>query len=156
MAIIRRQENITGKIQSISGNIIKVTLSDTSSGKKSCSGESKGCDSGCGACSNIENSKMLTIYTPQAPGYTVDMTITFNYRSINDTLMLMLAFGIPCLSAAIVALLWMIHAPSNIESSLSIMSITGAFCGGFVILWLLDILIRRRIPAQIISPPVKK
>jgi len=156
MAIIRRQENVTGKIQAISGNIIKVILNDTPSGKKSCSRESKGCDSGCGACSGIENTKMLTIYTPQAPDYTVDMPITFNYRSINDTLMLILAFGIPCLSAALVTLLWMIHAPSHIESPLSIMSITGAFCGGFVILWLLDLLIRRRIPAQIISPPVKK
>ncbi len=156
MAIIRRQENITGKIQAISGNIIKVILSDTSSGKKPCFSESKGCDGGCGACSGIENNKMVTIYTPQAPGYAVDMTITFNYRSINDTLMLIMAFGIPCLSAAIVTLLWLIHAPSQIESPLSILSITGAFCCGFVVLWILDILIRRQIPAQIISPPVKK
>jgi hypothetical protein len=156
MALFRRQENITGKIQTISGNILKVILSDTSSGKKSCSEESKGCDSGCGACSGIENNKILTIYTPQAVDYAVDMTITFNYRSINDTLMLILAFGVPCLSAAAVALLWLIYAPSQIESPSSIMSITGAFCIGFVILWLLDISIRRRIPAQIISPPVKK
>ena len=156
MAIIRRQENITGKIQAISGNIIKVILNDTPSGKKQCFNESKGCDSGCGACSGIENTKMLTIYTSQAPDYAVDMPITFNYRSINDTLMLIMAFGIPCITAAVVALLWLIHAPSKIESPLSILSITGAFCGGFVILWFLDIVIRRRIPAQIISPPVKK
>ncbi|MGE5672021.1 MAG: hypothetical protein ACM31E_11285 [Fibrobacterota bacterium] len=156
MAIIRRQENVTGTIQAINGNIIKVLLNDMVSGKKPCFSESKGCDSGCGACSGIENNKTLTIYTPQAPNYAVNMEITFNYRSIHDTLMLIMAFGIPCLSAAVVALLWLIHAPSLIESRLSIMSITGAFCGGFVILWLLDILLRRRIPAQIISPPVKK
>jgi hypothetical protein len=156
MAIIRRQENVTGIIQSIRGNIIKVIINDTLSGKQPCVQESKGCDSGCGACSGIENNKMLTLYTPQASDYAVDMTITFNYRSLNDTLMLIMAFGIPCLSAAVIALLWLIHVPSKIESPLSIMSITGAFCSGFVILWILDILLRRHIPAQIVSPPTVK
>lgn len=156
MAIIRRHENISGKIQSINGNLIKVTICDTPSEKNSCMSESKGCDSGCGACSGIENNKLITIYTPQARDYTPEMTITFNYQSINDTVMLILAFGIPFLFVAIAALLWLLYAPTKIESPLSIMSITGAFCGGFVILWILDVLIRRRIPAQIISPPVKK
>jgi len=116
MAIIRRQENVTGIIQSINGNIIKVIINDTQSGKKPCFQESKGCDSGCGACSGIENNKMITIYTPQAPDYAVAMAITFNYRSLNDTLMLIMAFGIPCLSAAVIALLWLIHAPCTITN----------------------------------------
>lgn len=156
MAIIRRQENVTGKIQTIRGNIIKVILNDAESRKKSCLNETKGCESGCGACSGIENNKIITIYTPQAPDYSVDMTITFNYRSINDMLMLLMAFGIPCIFAALAALLWMIQAPSQMDSPLFVLSITSAFCFGFVILWLLDVSIRRRIPAQIISPPVKK
>jgi|GEM_PF-2147345 len=153
MSIIRKNENIQGRIKSKKGNLLSIAIIENTAEQKQCAGGSKGCDSGCGACSGIENNTTVTIYTPEAADYEINSVIAFNYYSINDIVVLGFAFGIPVLCACAVLLLWYANAPDKIESPLAVFSIVSSFCAGFLLIWLTDSVLRKKLPAHIITPP---
>lgn len=144
------EESATGKITKKNNEILHINIV-----ADQCDTSTKKCDSGCGACKSMESDKTATIYAPEAVNYKTGDMISFKYHVINDAFMTIFAFGMPIGCALLVLAIWLIKAPEKIESGLALLSAGVAFAFGLFLVWLADILLRKRFPAKILTPPPK-
>lgn len=150
MSILMREESATGTISKKNNTILHINIV-----ADQCDTAAKKCEAGCGACSGMESNKTATIYAPEAVNYKTGDTISFKYHVINDAFMTIFAFGVPIGCALLVLALWLVKAPEKVESGLSLLSAGAAFAFGLFLVWLTDMLLRKRFPAKILTPPSK-
>jgi hypothetical protein len=149
MPFLLHEESAEGIITRKNHNLLYINISSSS-----CSTEvSQKCESGCGACSGVNDSKKVTIFSPEANKYSVGKKIAFTYYHINDGLMATFAFGIPIGCALLTIITWYYISPLKVESPLALLSAGLAFCFGFFLIWLTDTLLRKKFPATIVTPP---
>jgi len=151
MSFIIRQTTATGKITDKKGNILIIELV-----KDDCGTGSIGCENGCSSCNEMNNIKEINIYSQNACNYRAGEIISFDYYDINDIFMTSFAFGVPVCCSIITVILWFMISPSRIESPLVVFTIVLSFAFGFVLIWLTDLIMRKKLPATIHTPPSKK
>ncbi len=149
MSFLFKEVFARGKITEKKRSILVITLSS-----ENCKSEAKHkCNSGCGACSETNNSQIVSIFTPEANKYSPGDEISFKYFNINDAYMTAIAFGLPIGCSLLVIALWFIKAPEKIESIQALLSIGAGFGFGFFLIWILDNLLRKILPATILTSP---
>jgi hypothetical protein len=147
MSFLMHEESATGIITKKNNAILYINITTDQ-----CATGTKKCESGCGACSGMEQGKTATIYAPEAVNYRIGDVISFKYHVINDAFMTIFAFGVPIGCALLVLALWFLKAPEKIESGLALLSAGLAFAFGLFLVWLTDMLLRKRFPAKILPP----
>lgn len=152
MSTLINNENATGKILEIKGSILTIELVNSN-----CSTGSKGCDSGCTACSGADNnSKVIKIHSKNAQDFSPGSIISFDYFSVNDIFLLSFVFGVPVCLSIITITAWLLNSPAKIESPAAIFSIVFSFISGFVFIWLAELAFRNKFPATIHTKSEKK
>jgi hypothetical protein len=149
MPFLLHEESAEGIITRKNKNLLYINIT-----AGSCNTESRQkCDSGCGACSGVDSSKKVTIYSPEAIKYSTGKKIAFRYYTVNDGIMTLFAFGIPIGCALLAIMAWYFTAPLKVESPLALLSAGFAFSFGLFLIWLTDSLLRKIFPATIVTPP---
>ena len=149
MSFLLKEVFAHGKITERKSLILVITLST-----ENCKSEARhSCDSGCSACSEMNNNQVVSIFTPEANKYNPGDEISFKYFNINDAFMTAIAFGLPIGCSLLIVALWFFKAPEKIESLLALFSIGSGFAFGFFLIWILDNLLRKKLPATILTPP---
>lgn len=77
--------------------------------------------------------------------------ITIRYYELNELLSALAVFGLPLSGVVLSLVIWVIVAPSRIESVPSILSAGAGLVAGFFMVKLIDRAIRKKYPSEILS-----
>lgn len=141
---IIRQELKNGVVINSKGNYLWVVFDG------SCKTEEK-CHAGCGGCSSSKPALRKKIATNKAQFYSVGQKITLKQYILNENIAVFVVFGIPLLMAILCSVSWYLYNPLKIESPLALLTTGLAFMAGFLIVWTIDTLFRKKFPPAIIS-----
>jgi hypothetical protein len=114
-----------------------------------CTGEAS-CSHNCGSCGGKGAPAKLCIPTDHPENYPPGTRVTVTTRTPGQAVGALIVFGIPLLLACAALFIRYQINPSTIESAASLATVGGSFAAGFIIVGVLDRLLRRRYPVSIV------
>ena len=111
------------------------------------------CDQGCTSCGGKRAAVKLVVATPDADRYPPGSRVVVTTFTPNEAVGALIVFGIPLFLATSALLIRYVISPSTVESPASLIGAGCAFAAGFVVVGLIDGLLRRRYPASVGSDP---